>query len=178
MTPDEVLRFWYEEAGPDAWYAQNPAFDAEVRNRFTATYEAAAEGELVDWRRDASGRLAEIVVLDQFPRNMFRNSSRSFLADPVALVLAQEAVRRGAHEALGVRKPGLLMPYMHSESAPVHVEAERLFRETGEDGHLGYELKHKAIIDRFGRYPHRNDILGRQSTPEEVAFLKEPGSSF
>jgi uncharacterized protein (DUF924 family) len=175
MTADDVIRFWYEEKGPSAWYASDPDLDAEIRERFGATIAAARVGELFAWRDTAAGRLAEIVVLDQFSRNMFRESARAFDADPVALVLAQEAVRLGVHEALGERKAGVLMPYMHSESKLVHEVAVRLFEGTGS---LDYEIRHKAIIDRFGRYPHRNQVLSRSSTPEEEAFLAQPGSRF
>jgi uncharacterized protein (DUF924 family) len=175
MTPDAVIHFWYEEKGSSAWYASDPDLDTEIRERFGATFEAASVGELFEWRDTASGRLAEIVVLDQFSRNMFRNSARAFAADPVALVLAQQAVSLGVHEALGDRKDGVLMPYMHSESRRVHEEAVRLFAGTKS---LPYEISHKAIIDRFGRYPHRNEVLGRVSTPEEEAFPREPNSNF
>jgi uncharacterized protein (DUF924 family) len=175
MKPEEVLHFWFEEAGPDKWFTRDPAFDEEVRVRFSAAYEAAAAGELFEWRRDAPGRLAEIIILDQFARNLFRDSARAFAADPVALVLAQEAVGLGAHNALSERKAVLLMPYMHSESRRVHEVAIRLFADTDS---FEYEVRHKAIIDRFGRYPHRNALLGRECTAEERAFLKTPGSSF
>ena len=174
-TPDQILDFWFSEAGPDKWYANDPKFDVEVRDRFLATFESAAAGECAAWREDAPGRLAEIIVLDQFPRNIYRDTPLAFASDPVALVLAQEAVRLGHHQALGERKSCLLMPYMHSESRLIHAEAETLFAGTPS---FDYELRHKAIIDRFGRYPHRNAILGRTSTAEELAFLEEPGSSF
>lgn len=175
VTTDEVLRFWYEEAGPERWYVNDPAFDAEIRERFATTYEAAAVGELSGWRDGSQGRLAEVIVLDQFPRNMFRESPRAYLADPIALVLAQEAVRLRLHEELGERRAGILMPYMHSESRRVHEEAIELFAGTPS---FDFEVRHKAIIDRFGRYPHRNAALGRESTPAEVEFLAGPDSGF
>ncbi len=127
------------------------------------------------WRRDAPGRLAEVIVLDPFSRNLFRDSPRAFEADPVDLVLAQEAVERRSHHALGDQKATLLMPYMHSESRHVHAVAIELFAGISS---FDDEVQHKAIIDRFGRYPHRNALLGRESTDEERAFLETPGSSF
>jgi uncharacterized protein (DUF924 family) len=135
--------------------------------------------ELFEWRSSPAGRLAEIIVLDQFSRNLFRDDARAFAADPLALALAQEAVAAGADLALTkVERSFLYMPYMHSESRAIHVVAERLFREKAPEYNHEFELRHKAIIDRFGRYPHRNATLGRESTPEELAFLTEPGSSF
>jgi uncharacterized protein (DUF924 family) len=136
-------------------------------------------GELHAWRSDAQGRLAEVIVLDQFSRNIHRGTAGAFASDPVALVLAQEAVAAGALAALGPQeRTFLLMPYMHSESAAIHVDAERLFAQHTPATNLDFERRHKAIIDRFGRYPHRNEVLGRDSTAEEIAFLAGPGSSF
>ena len=149
MNPEDILRFWYEEAGPSTWFKDDPIFDATIRHRFGAIHAQAIAGELFEWRGDATGRLAEIIVLDQFSRNLFRNSPLAFQADPTALVLAQEAVSRGLHETLGDRKPGILMPYMHSESKRVHEEAVVLFAGTPS---YEYEIRHKEIIDRFGRY--------------------------
>ena len=129
--------------------------------------------------RDAAGRLAEIIVLDQFSRNLFRDSARAFAQDLAALALAQEAVSAGAHVELEpVQRIFLLLPYMHSESREIHVVAEKLYREFAPAENLDFELRHKAIVDRFGRYPHRNEALGRASTPEEIGFLRQPGSSF
>jgi uncharacterized protein (DUF924 family) len=123
--------------------------------------------------------VAEIIVLDQFSRNIFRNTPRAFLLDPMALALSQEAVASGALEHLEpTERAFLLIPYMHSESVLVHAEAERLFRTWAPKGNYDFELRHKAIVDRFGRYPHRNKILGRVSTTEEEEFLLQPGSSF
>lgn len=141
--------------------------------------QQAAQGELFDWRDTPHGRLAEIIVLDQFSRNVWRSTPQAFAQDGIALALSQEAVRAGALAALQPdERAFLLMPYMHSESAVIHAEAEALLREHAPANNYDFELKHKAIIDRFGRYPHRNAILGRESTPEEIDFLKQPGSSF
>ena len=174
-----VLHFWFEEAGPKAWWKPDAAFDETIRRRFSAVYERAILGELFAWRAEPKGRLAEIIVLDQFSRNLFRDSARAFAQDLAALALAQEAVSANAHLALEpVERAFLLLPYMHSESPAIHVVAERLFREFAPPDNYDFELRHKAIIDRFGRYPHRNDVLGRTSTAEELEFLSQPGSSF
>lgn len=174
----EVLDFWFVQTKPERWWRADPGFDALIRDTFSALLHAAARCELYAWRAMPAGRLAEIVVLDQFSRNIYRNTPQAFAQDPTALALAQEAVALGVQHALPPSQAGfLLMPYMHSESKAIHVQAERLFREDA-PGNLEYELKHKAIIDRFGRYPHRNAVLGRLSTPEELEFLKQPDSSF
>ncbi len=128
---------------------------------------------------EPKGRLAELIILDQFSRNLYRGTWHAFATDTMALALAQEAVAAEADLALSPEERVFLyMPYMHSESKLIHEVAERLFRENGPKSNYDFELRHKAIIDRFGRYPHRNVMLGRQSTPEELAFLAEPGSSF
>ncbi len=177
MQWNEVLHFWFGECEPKDWFTKSDAFDAMVRERFLATYESAVAGELDEWRSAPEGRLAEVIVLDQFSRNMFRDDPRAFAADPLALCLAQWAVAAGDDQKIEKeRRSFLYMPYMHSESPIVHEVAVELFREFPKN--YDYELRHKAIIDRFGRYPHRNRVLGRESTEEELAFLKEPGSSF
>lgn len=179
MTPQDILQFWFEETAPKAWWAVDPAFDELIRQRFGDVLSRAAQGEYEAWRSQPKGRLAEIVVLDQFSRNAYRGTPRAFAQDGMALVLAQEAVARGALDELSpVERGFLLLPFMHSESRLVHVRAEQLYRAHGLPDNLQFELRHKAIIDRFGRYPHRNTILGRDSTAEEVEFLQQPGSSF
>jgi uncharacterized protein (DUF924 family) len=176
---EHILDFWFVETPPARWWKVDPEFDALVRARFLDTLVQAAAGELHGWRDTARGRLAEVIVLDQFPRNIHRGTPAAFAQDPMALALAQEAVRAGALAELApVERSFLLLPYMHSESAAIHVVAESLYREHAPRENFEFELRHKAIIDRFGRYPHRNLILGRDSTPEEAAFLTEPGSSF
>lgn len=179
MHANEVLRFWFEDTAPAQWWKVDPAFDATVRERFGALLAAAAAGECFDWRGSARGRLAEVIVLDQFPRNIHRGTAAAFACDPMALALAQEAVAAGALAALSpVGRSFLLLPYMHSESRRIHEVAERLYREHAPPENHDFELRHKAIIDRFGRYPHRNALLGRESTPQELEFLTQPGSSF
>ena len=179
MEHQSVLAFWFEEIPQSAWWKKEPAFDALIVQRFGALLEGARAGELHSWRGSAEGALAEIIVLDQFSRNMFRDKPESFAQDAQALALSQEAVRRGLDMALTqTQRIFLYLPYMHSESPLVHHESERLYRELGLAANLDFEMKHKAIIDRFGRFPHRNAILRRVSTPEEIEFLSQPGSSF
>lgn len=179
MQADDVLHFWFDELDSKARFAKDEALDARMRQRFGALLQAAAAGELWAWRGTAHGRLGEVIVLDQFSRNIWRGDPRSFAQDPQALVLAQELVAGGHHQALTpAQRAFAYMPFMHSESALVHQRAVELFSQPGLDNELSFELRHKAIIDRFGRYPHRNAILGRASTPNEEAFLAEPGSSF
>jgi uncharacterized protein (DUF924 family) len=178
-TVDDVLRFWFEETSAEQHFKKDDGFDAAIRERFADAHRAAARGELSTWRGTADGRLAEVIVLDQFSRNLFRGDARAFATDGMALVLAQEAIHVGAdHEMPVARRAFVYMPFMHSESRVIHVDAERLFRQSGLERNYDFELKHKAIIDRFGRYPHRNAVLGRESTPEEIEFLQQPGSSF
>ena len=179
ILPNDVLDFWFNEITPAQWWKADAQFDRLVESRFLVALQQAARGELFSWRETAPGRLAEIIVLDQFSRNVWRGTPRAFAQDAIALVLAQEAVRGGALSQLEPdQRAFLLLPYMHSESPLIHVAAEALFREHAPTGNYDFELKHKVIIDRFGRYPHRNEILGRTSTAEEEAFLKQPGSSF
>ena len=175
----DVIGFWFEEIDPGMWWKKDQDFDDLIQARFGHQLQRAAAGELFGWRGDPSGSLAEVIVLDQFSRNIHRNTPQSFALDPLALVLAQSAIAKGFHQALPeVQRSFFYMPFMHSESKLIHVEAVKLFQELGNPRSLDFELKHKAIIDRFGRYPHRNEILGRKSTPEEVEFLKQPNSSF
>ena len=179
MQPQPILHFWFEELTPKQHFVKDTALDETIRARFGDTLEAAARCELFAWRATAEGRLAEIIVLDQFSRNVYRDTPRAFAQDALALVLAQELVASGQDRSLPVaQRIFAYMPYMHSESAVVHAEAVRLFSLPGLEDNLSFELRHKAIIDRFGRYPHRNAILGRTSSAEELAFLSEPGSSF
>lgn len=178
-APEVVLRFWFEALKPADWWRKDAGLDAQIRERFGALHEAASQGACWAWRSTAEGRLAEVLVLDQFSRNIHRDSPLAFAQDGMALVLAQEAVAARAHEVLTpVERGFLFLPYMHSESRAIHVEAERLYREFALPGNHDFELKHKIIIDRFGRFPHRNAILGRASTTEEIELLKQPGSSF
>lgn len=179
---EEILRFWLVETTPRQWWTADPALDAVIAERFGAVHEAAARGELAAWRDTPRGRLAEVIVLDQFSRNLHRHHPRAWACDGMALVLAQEAVSGGHDQALAPapERAFLYMPFMHSESRLIHVQAERLFASLGAPGRGNFEaeLWHKAIVDRYGRYPHRNEVLGRVSTPQELEFLRQPGSRF
>ena len=178
-SPHVILDFWFKELGADAWFAKSDATDFLIRQRFSALNSTAMSGGLEVWRSNAQGRLAEIIVLDQFSRNMFRDDSRAFAGDPLALALAQEAVELRLDQDLAPQERAFLyMPFMHSELPEAHDQALILFDAPGLEFNLNFEKKHKAIIDRFGRYPHRNEVLGRTSTNEELIFLTQEGSSF
>ncbi len=179
VTADEVIHFWFEEIEPKQWWVKDKKFDKEIKTRFHDIYKKASVGELVNWRYNALSSLAEIIILDQFPRNMFRDKKQAFATDPLAVCLAQVAIDKGYDQELDTDKRAFLyMPLMHSESKEIHKAAELLFSAPGMETNYEFELKHKAIIDRFGRYPHRNKILGRRSRKAEIEFLKEPNSSF
>jgi uncharacterized protein (DUF924 family) len=178
MTPDTVIDFWLA-AGESRWFTRSAVFDGELSVRFKDALAKARDGAFDHWAETPKGALALIILLDQFSRNIHRGTPAAFAQDPMALALSQEAVRAGATAALSpIQNNFLLMPYMHSESRQVHAVAEPLFREFTPAENHDFELRHKAIVDRFGRYPHRNEALGRTSTPEEIGFLGQPGSSF
>lgn len=176
----QVLNFWFEELKPAQWFKASDTLDESIRQRFSTLLQQAMRGELESWRNTAEGRLAEIIVLDQFSRNIHRGTPQAFAADPVALVLGQEAVRADALKQLETveQRDFLLLPFMHSESALIQQQALPLFKAHTSPGCYRAAVQHKDIIDRFGRYPHRNAILGRSSTAEELEFLQQPGSSF
>jgi uncharacterized protein (DUF924 family) len=175
----DILGFWFEEIQPSQWWGKDDAFDQSIRARFADVHARATRCELFEWRAEPRGRLAEVIVLDQFSRNLFRGSPLAFASDPLALALAQEAVAAKADAALSpVERSFLYLPFMHSESLAVHAVALQLYRKNGIQSNLDFEIRHRQIIERFGRYPHRNAILGRQSTDEEIEFLKQPGSGF
>ena len=174
-----VRKFWFEEIEPSQWWIKDDEIDQLIRLRFSDHHEKAVRCELFEWRKYPQGRLAEIIVLDQFSRNMFRGTARAFSQDPMALILSQEAISLAIDKLLESQERGFVyLPLMHSESLVIHETAEALYRQFGDQSSLKFELKHKEIIQRFGRYPHRNKILGRESTEEEIEFLKQPGSSF
>lgn len=179
MNYEVVLDFWFKKLKPKDRFQVNPQLDQTMTTQFSEVLRQARYGELFQWRAHPHGRLAEIIVLDQFSRNIFRGRAEAFAQDALALILAQEAVSLKVDLCLSTsEKSFLYMPFMHSESLVIHNEAVKLFSQPGLEGSLEFELKHKIIIERFGRYPHRNGILGRESSPEEIAFLKEPDSSF
>ncbi len=179
MEHTEVIHFWFDELETKQWWIKDTKLDQTIRDRFLDIHDQAMNDALSRWWSEPEGRLAEIIVLDQFSRNIFRDKPEAFDADEKALNLAQAAIDMGADKELETsKKPFLYMPFMHSESPAVHERAVTIFSEPGLEGTLEFELKHKKIIDRFGRYPHRNKILGRESTAEELEFLESPGSSF
>jgi uncharacterized protein (DUF924 family) len=179
MNFDNIVNFWFQELSPKDWFQVDPNLDLKMKNDFAHLVESASRCELFHWRRSPKGRLAEILVLDQFSRNIYRGTPRAFAQDNLALALAQEAVSLKIDQSLDNReKKFIYMPYMHSESLLIHEEAVRIFSQPGLEDSLSFELKHKVIIERFHRYPHRNKILNRTSTPEEISFLMEPDSSF
>ncbi len=185
-----VLEFWF--GASDAaefgrprklWFEKSAAFDALVRDRFLETYEAAVGGRLDAWNGRPLGALALVVALDQFPRNMFRGSPRAFAADPLALAIARGIVARGFDAALApAQRTFVYLPFEHAEDLAAQRESLRLFERLAGDALradlMTYAMRHYAVIERFGRFPHRNAILGRASTPDEIAFLAQPGSSF
>lgn len=178
-TEATVLKFWFEELTPEQQFKKDKQLDMTIRDRFLELLERTIAGECASWRLTAQGCLAQIIVLDQFSRNIFRDSARAFAQDSLALAVAQDAIQKSFAQQLNVKERAFLyMPFMHSESLMVHEHAVKLFSEPGLEMNLDFEYKHKVIIEEFGRYPHRNKILGRVSTPEEIEFLKQPNSSF
>ena len=178
-SASNVLHFWFDELTDKQHFVKDTAIDGLIRTRFGETLEAAARCELFAWRPTPLGRLAEIIVLDQFSRNVYRDTPCAFAQDALALGLAQELVGSGQDLALTTaQRCFVYMPFMHSESLMIHTQAVKLFALPGLESNLDFELRHQAIIARFGRYPHRNAVLGRASTAEEISFLNEPGSSF
>ncbi len=179
ITAQNILSFWFDELTPAMRFSKDTQLDQKISEKYLAIYNEAAQGNLKTWRATPEGRLAEIIILDQFPRNIFRDSAKAFATDKLALSLAQEAVVAKDDQKLPPEKRSFLyMPYMHSEDAQIHDVAVSLFSQPGLEMNLKFELMHKNIIDRFGRYPHRNQALGRASTDEELAFLKQDGSAF
>lgn len=186
----DVLDFWF--GAPDSpqhgraraeWFRKSDAFDAAIRTRFAATYEAAVRGDLAHWRAQPLSALALVIVLDQFPRNMFRGAARAFAADSLALDVARHMVAHAYDQTLKpVERHFVYLPFEHAEDLAMQHESVRLFETLRDDPHsaeaLDYAYRHRDIIERFGRFPHRNVILGRPSTSEELKFLQQPGSSF
>ena len=185
----QILDFWFGSpesadygATRDVWFRKDAAFDAEIRRRFNAVIETALDGGLADWTAPRAA-LARVLVLDQFTRNCYRNSARAFAGDALALAAAADAVDQGRdRELIPVERWFLYMPFEHSESAVAQARSLALFaqlsHETGLADPLAWAEKHAAVIRRFGRYPHRNALLGRESTAEEIAFLATQGSNF
>jgi uncharacterized protein (DUF924 family) len=193
MTPDaqQVLDFWFGRPGDaeyhrprEQWFRKDDAFDAQIRDRFGALIERALVGELQSWAAHPASAVAQILVLDQFTRNVYRGTARAFSGDIRALAAAQALVDSGADRAMpGVRRQFVYLPFEHSEELAMQDESMRLFTQLARDEPSLADLmtwadKHRVIVARFGRFPHRNAMLGRDSSTEEIEFLKQPGSGF
>ncbi|MGO2277842.1 MULTISPECIES: DUF924 family protein [unclassified Psychrobacter] len=193
LDPDAraVLDFWFDKSNEAYWFEQNDRFDKQIQDKFGSIWHEAKQGECVTWRIAESsldgnssitalaGRLAEIIVLDQFSRNLCRGQASAFAQDGMALALAQEAIQQPYFDTLPMQwRRFIIIPFMHSESAMIHKRYLPLFEQLDDANTLDFEHRHKQIIDQFGRYPHRNDILNRISTEDEKNFLKQPNSSF
>lgn len=173
----EVLRFWFDEH-PKDWFVKNPAFDAEIRSRFLEIHQAAAAGQLAHWADDGRSCLALVIVLDQFPRNIFRGEARAIATDSLARATARVILERGWDKQMTQSEQLFAyLPFEHSESlADQNLACELMEHFDAEQ--LRYALRHREIIQRFGRFPHRNGVLGRESTAAEIEFLQQPGSGF
>jgi uncharacterized protein (DUF924 family) len=177
VAPADILAFW-REAGRERWYKRDDAFDADVRARFLDLWQRAAAGELSSWEATDDGALALVIVLDQFPRNMFRGDIRTWSSDPLAREVADRAIARGADQRIeAALLEFIYMPFMHSELLADQRHCVELFRRAGPSDSLRSAEVHAGIIRRFGRFPHRNPVLGRTTTPEEQAFLDSGGFS-
>jgi uncharacterized protein (DUF924 family) len=177
QSAENVVAFWLA-AGPDRWFEADDAFDAEIRNRFATTYEDAAAGRLCAWEDWPEGALALLIVLDQFPRNMFRHTARCYAADPLARSVARSAIARGCDQQVAMpQRQFFYLPFEHSEELADQELAVELMEKTGDADSLKWAVLHRDIIQRFGRFPHRNAVLARTTTPEEQAFLDGGGFS-
>ena len=172
-TPEEILTFWFSETVKRLWFNSNPSFDRLLRVNYSEAYENAAAGHLRSWEQAPEGAVALAIVLDQFPLNMFRGEARSFATEEEARRVARSAVKAGFdREIEDDRKIFLYMPFMHSESMDDQNYAVKLFEDAQLADNLKFALHHRDIIQRFGRFPHRNKILGRENTPEETEYLR------
>lgn len=175
ISPQSVVAFW-TDAGPQKWFAKDDAFDRDIRDRFLVTHEAAAQGRLSDWENNAEDALALLILLDQFPRNMFRGSARTFATDPLARDIAARAIDRGFDRAVPDNMRNFFyLPFQHSETLADQERGLALYRAWGDADNIKWADIHADIIRKFGRFPHRNDVLGRQTTAEEQAFLDGGG---
>ena len=177
VAPSDILAFW-RDAGPDRWYKRDDAFDAELRRRFLALWQKASAGEVSSWEASDDGALALVIVLDQFPRNMFRGDARTYASDGLAREVAHRAIERGVDGRIDpALRQFLYLPFNHSENLSDQLRCIELTRAAGNAENLKWAEHHAAIVRRFGRFPHRNHLLGRTTTPEEQAFLDEGGFS-
>jgi uncharacterized protein (DUF924 family) len=173
----EILGFWFDEHAKD-WFAKNPAFDAEIRSRFLEPHEAAAAGQLAHWADEARSCLALAILLDQFPRNMFRGEARAFATDALARAAARVILDRGWDKPMTqAERLVAYLPFEHSESLADQDLSCELMKDFDAE-QVRYAVRHREIIQRFGRFPHRNSVLGRESTAAEIEFLRQPGSGF
>lgn len=180
-TKAAILRFWFEESSPAQWFQKNPDFDQAIRTRFASDYELAAAGIFDGWQDTPEGCLALCLLLDQFPRNMFRDSPRAFATDFKALGFARHAVEKRFDQLMPpVRRRFLYLPFEHSEDMDDQNRSVAFFQSMQKDDPVGYEyaVRHRDVISRFGRFPHRNAVLNRASTPDEEAYLAAPGAGF
>lgn len=189
---DNILTFWFDDPQDDQvyyetrhkrWFTSNPEFDLTIRERFLADYQLAVDRTLITWHDTPHAGLALILLLDQFPRNMFRNTPQAFATDSLAREVAHHLIQQGFdRQVLPVERSFVYMPFMHSEMLADQQRSVTLFRQLAQErsylNSVSYALQHQAIIERFGRFPHRNAVLGRSSTPEEIEFFQQPGSSF
>jgi uncharacterized protein (DUF924 family) len=175
VSAEDVIAFWHS-AGPKRWFEPDAAFDAKIRERFLSTHEQAAAGKLGDWEETAKGALALLLLLDQFPRNMFRKTPRAFATDPLARDIARRAIGRGFDRKVeSDLRTFFYLPFMHSEELGDQEFCLKLYRDLGNADGIKYAEIHLDAIRRFGRFPHRNEILGRASRPEEIAYLESGG---
>ncbi|WDI32299.1 DUF924 domain-containing protein [Hyphococcus flavus] len=174
---ERILSFWFEDTKPYQWFRRDAVFDAKIRRRFGALHEAAKAGKLDAWRAHSRHSLSLIILLDQFSRNIYRDDARAFAQDRQALDVAREAIRRRFDKLYSARERAFFyMPFMHSEDMSVQDECVALFKsQLPSTMNVPYAIEHRDIVKRFGRFPHRNHILGRASAPEEIAFLKAGG---
>ncbi len=179
VSPDDVLTFWFEELSERDWYNSTPSLDAQILRRFRPTHLALARSVEPHWRADPSSRLAAVIVLDQLPRNMYRATPLAFATDGLARREARMAIAGGADRLVhGRQRPFFYLPFEHSEALEDQEYSVRLFSDLPDAQLLDYAVRHRDIVARFGRFPHRNEFLGRETTEEEVRFLQLPGSRF
>lgn len=180
-TQKQILKFWFEETQPAQWFQVGPEFDQEIITRFSVIYEQAAQALCDDWKDDPDSVLALIILLDQFPRNMFRGTAKAFATDAKALVMAKHALSKGFDQALApIKRRFLYLPFEHSENIDDQRQSVALFETMKDEDPLGYDyaLRHLDVIEKYGRFPHRNKILSRMNTPEEEEYLAQEGAGF
>ncbi|WP_135080751.1 DUF924 family protein [Terasakiella sp. SH-1] len=183
---NHILKFWFGSLNPaemlshrEEWWMKNEEFDKQIEEQFSEIYEQAALQKLENWKSSPLGCVALVILLDQFPRNMFRNSFKAFATDTLARNVTHHAVQMGFDQVLPMGpRLFLYMPLEHSESRQEQKASVELISRLGDDNYTDYAIKHQLVIDKFGRFPHRNKILGRDSTDEEITFLNQPGSRF